>query len=168
MVIIQPCPTPPLELGYFIPNTSILSGYKLHQWKGLIFLWELTSKKSWAWCSCDNNTVQLSVLKTYARLHLQLCILSGRHSAQYMLLNTNCVKIAFSKKPDFTLRSWQTLSKKQSFAFDDFWHLRDFTKTFILNSSPLDKVAAILQTIFSDAFSWNKSFVFCLCFVSMV
>ena len=29
-----------------------------------------------------------------------------------------------------------------------------------LNSSPLDKMAAILQMVFSDAFSWMKGFVF--------
>ena len=31
-----------------------------------------------------------------------------------------------------------------------------------VNSSPLDKMAAITQKIFSDAFSWMKSFVFWL------
>ena len=31
-----------------------------------------------------------------------------------------------------------------------------------INSSPLDKMAAILQTIFSDALSWIKSFAFLL------
>ena len=30
---------------------------------------------------------------------------------------------------------------------------------------PLDKMAAVLQTIFSDAFSWMKSFLFSLKFV---
>ena len=33
-----------------------------------------------------------------------------------------------------------------------------------LNSSPLDKLTAISQTIISDAYSWMKSFVFCLKF----
>ena len=35
---------------------------------------------------------------------------------------------------------------------------------FVINSSCLDKMAAISQTIFSDAFSWMKSFVFWLKF----
>ena len=34
----------------------------------------------------------------------------------------------------------------------------------LLTHHPLDKTAAISQTIFSDAFSWMKSFVFCLKF----
>ena len=34
-----------------------------------------------------------------------------------------------------------------------------------INSSPLNKMAAILQTIFSDAFSWTKSYVFWLKFL---
>ena len=34
----------------------------------------------------------------------------------------------------------------------------------LLTHLPLDKMAAILQTMFSDAFSWMKSFVFWLKF----
>ena len=36
-----------------------------------------------------------------------------------------------------------------------------------VNSSPLDKMATISQTIFSDAFSWMKSFVFWLYFAEV-
>ena len=39
-------------------------------------------------------------------------------------------------------------------------HLRISLHTWLVNSSPLDKMAAISQMIFSDAFSWMKSFVF--------
>ena len=43
---------------------------------------------------------------------------------------------------------------------------KDFTIfVLIVNSSPPDKMAAILQTIISDAFSWMKSFVSLLKFV---
>ena len=37
-----------------------------------------------------------------------------------------------------------------------------------VNPSPLDKMTAISQTIFSDAFSWTKSFIFWLNFYSSV
>ena len=51
-----------------------------------------------------------------------------------------------------------------------FWHTkgsneRHMKKKHFLNTfnwSPLDKMAAISQTIFSDAFSWKKSLVFWL------
>ena len=36
--------------------------------------------------------------------------------------------------------------------------------SLVLTHPPLDKMAAILQTVFSDAFSWMKSFVFWLKF----
>ena len=37
---------------------------------------------------------------------------------------------------------------------------RNDTCAIHINSSPLDKMAAISQTVFSDAFSWMKSFIF--------
>ena len=62
--------------------------------------------------------------------------------------------------------------KEQYFSRADMWRLRQHLvregrlRKFCLfiNSSPQDKMAAILQTIFWDAFSWMKSFVFWLKF----
>ena len=45
-------------------------------------------------------------------------------------------------------------------SFPLFSHLKLQSKYFQLTHLPLDKMAAIPQTLFSDAFSWMKSFVF--------
>ena len=112
----------------------------------------------------------------------------GRGIGQTLLLFHRVISMSDSQlRLDETWSPWQTGSvadTTQNLRFGHYWKswymyainvkqgrnlivIYQYTARLMeceFSSSPLDKVAAISQQIFSDAFSWMKSFVFWLKF----